>query len=153
MIKSVKLTKDGLENLKKELGDLIETKKPASIERLQKARAMGDLSENSEYNAAREEVEFVEGRIKEIEEILKHAEVEENTNHSSKISLGSKVRVVSDGKSDMFTVVGEFEADPVEKKLSYNSPIGKALMGKTVGDVINVEIPAGNIIYKVLEIK
>lgn len=149
----VKLTKEGLENLKKELGDLIETKKPSSIERLQKARAMGDLSENSEYSSAREEVEFVEGRIKEIEGVLKHAEVEENTNRSSKISLGSKVKVMSDGKSDMFTVVGEFEADPVEKKLSYNSPIGKALMGKTVGDVINVEVPAGNITYKVLEIK
>ena len=152
-MKDVQLTKEGLENLQREHRELIETKRLSSIERLQKARAMGDLSENSEYAAAKEELLFVEERIKEIEQIIKFARVTENSSHKSKISLGSKIVVENDGKSDLFTVVGEFEADPVEKKLSYNSPIGKALMGKAVGDVINVEVPAGRITYKILEIK
>ena len=152
-MKQTQLTKDGLNNLKKELSLLMQKKRPSTIERLQKARAMGDLSENSEYSAAKEELAFVEGRIKEIEEILKNAEVVENRANGTEISLGSQVMVEANGEKDLFTIVGEFEADPMAKKLSSTSPIGKALIGKRTHDTVEVEIPSGKIIYKVLQIR
>ena len=114
---------------------------------------MGDLSENSEYSAAKEELAFVEGRVQEIEEILKTAEVVENHNGSTHIELGSSVTVQIDGKTELFQIVGEFEADPLNKKLSHTSPIGQALIGKTVGDLVEVDVPAGKIKYKIVDIK
>src|SRR3990167_4584460 len=127
-MKQTQLTKDGLNNLKKELSLLMQTKRPSTIERLQKARAMGDLSENSEYSAAKEELAFVEGRIKEIEEILKNAEVVENRANGTEISLGSQVMVEANGEKDLFTIVGEFEADPMAKKLSSTSTVSCVLL-------------------------
>ena len=147
------LTQDGLNKLQEELKILIEVKRPTTVERLSKARAMGDLSENSEYTAAKEELAFVEGRVKEIEEILKNAEVVENQTNGLEISLGSQITVEANGEKDMFTIVGEFEADPMAKKLSSTSPIGKALIGKKMNDTVIVEVPSGKITYKVLSIK
>ena len=149
----IQLTKQGHQDLQKEHEDLIKNKKPQAVDRLQKARAMGDLSENSEYNAAKEELAFVEGRIRETEEILNNAEVIENNNTNGKIQVGSSVTVEANGKNDLFQIVGEFEADPMNKKLSQNSPIGQALMDKRVGDMVEVDIPAGKIQYKIVEIK
>ncbi|PIY70909.1 transcription elongation factor GreA, partial [Candidatus Roizmanbacteria bacterium CG_4_10_14_0_8_um_filter_35_28] len=130
----VQLTKEGFENLKKELEELIKTKRPYALERLHKARSMGDLSENSEYNAAKEGLAFVEGRIQEIEEILKTAKVVENQNNNHQVEVGTSVIVEIDGKKELFQIVGDFEADPLNKKLSHTSPIGQALVGKKVGD-------------------
>ncbi len=152
-MKKIQLTKEGFENLQKELKDLLENKKPAAIDRLSKARGMGDLSENSEYVAAKEDLALVEGRIQEVEEIIKTAEVVTNHNGNHAVNVGTTVTVEADGKQDMFQIVGEFEADPMNKKLSHTSPIGKALLGKRVGDLVVVQIPAGKIIYKILEIK
>lgn len=152
-MKKIQLTKEGFENLQKEFRNLLETKKPFAVDRLSKARAMGDLSENSEYTAAKEDLSFLEGRIQEIEEILKTAEVITNHNGNTVVDIGVAVTVEADGKRDMFHIVGEFEADPMNKKLSHTSPIGKALIGKKVGDIVEVEIPAGKIQYKILEIK
>ncbi len=152
-MKTNQLTKEGYESLKKELEDLTKTKRPYAVERLHKARSMGDLSENSEYTAAKEELAFVEGRIQEIEEILKTVEVVENHNGGHTVEVGTSVVVEADGKQEMFQIVGEFEADPMNKKLSHTSPIGHALVGKRVGDLIEVEIPAGKIKYKIVEIK
>lgn len=152
-MKQTQLTKDGLNNLKNELSQLVQAKRPVTIERLQKARAMGDLSENSEYSAAKEELAFVEGRIKEIEEILKNAEVVENSTNGSEISLGSQVMVEANGEKNLYTIVGEFEADPMAKKLSSTSPIGKALIGKKTNDTVEVVIPSGKISYKVLQVR
>lgn len=152
-MKKVQLTQEGYENLQKELKNLIEVKKPQAVERLSKARAMGDLSENSEYTAAKEDLSFVEGRIQEIEEIIKTAEVVTNHNGNHTVDVGVAVIVEANGKQDVFYIVGEFEADPMNKKLSHTSPIGKALIGKKVGDVVEVEIPSGKIQYKILEIK
>ena len=149
----IQLTKQGHDDLQKEHEDLIKNKKPQAVDRLQKARAMGDLSENSEYNAAKEELAFVEGRIRETEEILNNAEVIENNNTNGKIQVGSSVTVEANGKNDLFQIVGEFEADPMNKKLSQNSPIGQALMDKRVGDMVEVDIPAGKIQYKIVGIK
>jgi len=152
-MKNTQLTREGFENLKKELDNLVKVKKPYAVERLGKARSMGDLSENSEYTAAKEELAFVEGRIQEIEEILKTVEVVENHNGGNTVEIGSTVVVEVDGRQEVFQVVGEFEADPMNKKLSYTSPIGQALIGKNVGSLVEVDVPAGKINYKIVEIK
>ena len=152
-MKNTQLTKQGFENLKKELDELVRVKRPYAIDRLGKARSMGDLSENSEYAAAKEELAFVEGRISEIEEILKIVEVVENHNGGNRVEIGSTVTVEMDGKKELFQIVGEFEADPMHKKLSHTSPIGQALIGKKVGEWIEVSVPAGKIKYKVVDIK
>jgi len=149
----VQLTQEGRDKLEIELKDLKENKRPTTVERLQKARGMGDLSENSEYSAAKEELAFVEGRVKEIEEILKHSAVVANHANGHEVSLGSSVTVEINGAKDTFHIVGEYEADPMQKKLSNTSPIGKALLGKTAGSVVEIEVPAGKTTYKILEIK
>src|SRR3989339_9544 len=147
------LTQKGFDDLKIEHEDLLKNKKPKAIERLSKARSMGDLSENSEYTAAKEELAFVEGRVREIEEILNNAQVIENNHVGNLVQVGSSVTVQTDGKSELFQIVGEFEADPMNKKLSQNSPIGQALINKKMGDLIEVTIPAGKVQYKIVEIK
>ena len=149
----IQLTKQGYDDLQKEYQDLVKNKKPKAIDRLGKARAMGDLSENSEYSAAKDGLAFVEGRIQEIEEILKTVEVVENHNGGNSVEVGTFVTVEVNGKKELFQIVGEFEADPMNKKLSQNSPIGQALINKRVGDLIEVTIPAGKVQYKIVEIK
>lgn len=154
--KKIFLTQEGLEELKKELVDLQNAKRPKVLERLAEARAMGDLSENSEYTAAREELALIDGRIEELQEILKGVEVIKE-DHSAKgkkaVQLGSKVKVKIKDKHDVFTLVGEWEADPKERKISHESPLGKALIGKAVGEQVEVEAPAGKILYTVVEIE
>ena len=147
------LTQKGYDDLKIEHEDLLKNKKPKAIDRLSKARSMGDLSENSEYTAAKEELAFVEGRVREIEEIINNAQVIENNHVGNLVQVGSSVTVQTDGKSELFQIVGEFEADPMNKKLSQNSPIGQALINKKVGDLVEVTIPAGKVQYKIVEIK
>ncbi|MEK7597424.1 MAG: transcription elongation factor GreA [Patescibacteria group bacterium] len=149
----IQLTQKGYDDLKLEHQDLIKNKKPKSIQRLSKARSMGDLSENSEYTAAKEELAFVEGRVREIEEIINNTQVIENNNTGDQVRIGSSVTVEVNGKSEFFQIVGEFEADPMNKKLSQNSPIGQALINKKVGDLVEVSIPAGKVQYKIVEIK
>lgn len=153
--KKIFLTQEGLDELKKELEDLQSAKRPKVLERLAEARAMGDLSENSEYTAAREELALIDGRIEELQEILKGAEVikeDRSAKGKKAVQLGSKVKVQVKGKHDMFSLVGEWEADPKEKKISHESPLGKALIGKSVGENVEVEAPAGKIVYTVVEI-
>lgn len=149
----IQLTQKGYDDLKIEHKDLLTNKKPKAIDRLSKARSMGDLSENSEYTAAKEELAFVEGRVQEIEGILSNAEVIENNNTGDQVQVGSSVTVEVGGKNELFQIVGEFEADPMNKKLSQNSPIGQALINKKVGDLVEVNIPAGKVQYKIIEIK
>lgn len=149
----VQLTQEGFEKLKTEHGELLKKKRPHAISRLQKARSMGDLSENSEYSTAKEELAFVEGRIQEIEMLLKNAEVVETHHNGNIVSLGDKVTVQTSNRREEFFIVGEFEADPMQKKLSNTSPIGRALLGKKIGEEVDVLIPAGKIQYKVVDIK
>lgn len=153
-MKSVQLTKNGYENLKKELEELENVKRKKAVDRLQKARAMGDLSENSEYTAAKEELEFIERRIAEIKEILHKAEViEVDKNENKVVQIGSSVIVEINNKKEAFQIVGDFEANPMEKKLSHTSPIGQALINKKEGDSVEINVPAGKIKYKIVEIK
>lgn len=155
--KKIYLTKEGLEELKKEHKELSQVKRPDILARVSQARDMGDLSENAEYVAAREELSFIDGRIDELEELLKQASIihEKNSNGGTKatVKLGSTVTLHNNGKKEIYTVVGEWEADPTEKKISHESPLGKALLGKRVGDKVEVEAPAGKLFYSVVEVR
>lgn len=152
MDKHVALTKDGLNALKAEHDELVNVKRPAGVARLAEARDQGDLSENSEYTSAKQDLAFIDGRIVELEEILHGATV--ITSHpKGQVDLGCKVTLHIHGKQEIFTIVGEWEADPLEKKISHQSPLGKALLGKKVGEKVEVEAPAGKILYKVLHIE
>jgi len=152
-MKNTQLTKEGYENLERELEELKKNKRPAAVERLQKARGMGDLSENSEYVAAKEDLSFIDGRILEVEEILKAASVVDTNTDNQEVSIGNRIVVSVNGSQEEYSIVGEFEADPMNKKLSASSPIAKALLGKKIGDLVEVDIPAGKITYKLVDIK
>jgi len=145
------LTKEGLDSLKAEHEELVKVKRPATVVRLSDAREAGDLSENSEYVSAKQDLSFIDGRIAELEEIL-HAAKIISPKATGLIDLGSKVILHVNGKKEEFLLVGEWEADPMRKKISNESPLGKALLGKQVGEIVEVEAPAGKIKYKVLEI-
>ncbi len=149
----VQLTKDGLKKIQDELTELKNIKRPVAIERLSKARSMGDLSENSEYSAAKEELSFIEGRIQELEELLKNAQVIEVNNNNNSIQIGNIITVQVNNENRQLQIVGEFEADPLNNKISNTSPIGQALIGKKIGDQVEVNVPAGKIIYKIIDIK
>lgn len=147
--KKIYLTKEGLEELKKEHDELAKVKRPDVLTRVSQARNMGDLSENAEYVAAREELSFIDGRIDELEELLKQAVLITHKGTDHLVKLGSKVTLTFNGKKDTYMVVGEWEADPKEKKISHESPLGKALIGKKVGEKAQVEAPAGKVVYTV----
>jgi transcription elongation factor GreA len=148
----VVVTKDGISELKRELDELVSIKRPETVKRLADARDQGDLSENSEYSAAKQDLAFIDGRIVELEEIIHGAKVV--TSHGkSHVDVGCKVTLHINGKKDVYTVVGEWEADPKEKKISHSSPLGQALMGKKVGEKVEVEAPAGKVLYKILHIE
>lgn len=150
--KKIYLTKDGLSELKKEYEELTLVKRPDVLARVSAARNLGDLSENAEYSAAREDLSFIDGRIDELEELLKQAIIISESHQNHMIKLGSKVTLHHKGKKEVYTVVGEWEADPTEKKISHKSPLGVALMGKRVGEQVEVEAPAGKILYTIKSI-
>jgi len=156
MDKKIYITEKGLEELKKEHSELVSTKRPQLVNRLATARDMGDLAENAEYTAARDELAFIDGRIDELQDLLKNATIiaEKPRGKKSKIvNLGSKVTVKTGAKKEVFTIVGEWESNPEEKKISNESPLGKALLGKIVNDKIEIEAPAGKITYKIISIE
>lgn len=149
----VLFTKEGLEDLRKELSELKQTKRPSLIDRIAKARENGDLSENVEYTNAKEELDLIENRISELEDVIVKAKVVSADDGSSKtIKLGSRVLVDVKGKDQVFIIVGEFEANPRERKISQESPIGQALLGKTEGEKIEVTVPAGTVLYQIKKV-
>jgi len=154
MENKVFVTAEGLGKLKKEYTELVEVKRPSVADRIKKAREQGDISENAEYDAAREEQAFVEGRIQELEEILRDVEVvKENIKGTGIVIVGSKVRVHMDGGEEEYHIVGAVEADPKNKRISHESPLGTALLGKKVGDVVEYDAPVGKLKFHILEIK
>jgi len=153
MTKPIQMTKNGVEILGRELDQLVSVKRPRLVERLANARGQGDLSENSDYLNAKEELEFMDGRISEIEEVLKNALVVPTSKKNVNVGIGTKITVRFNGEKHVFEMVGEWEADPVNKKISPESPLGKALFGKKIGDKAEVEAPAGNITYEILAIE
>ena len=152
MSDTVYLTKEGLKKLKDELVVLTDVRRIEVAQRIKSARDMGDISENSEYDAARQEQAFVEGRIAELEDILKNAKVSVATS-TEEVQVGSKVTVFIEGSEDTFHIVGAPEADPMKKKISHESPIGAALVGKRVGDEAVVEVPIGKLTYRILKVE
>ena len=146
------LTADGIQALKDELKDLTTTKRAEIAERLKEAKADGDLSENAMWDAARDEQSFMEGRITEIEHILKHATVIE-TKKSGQVSLGSTVHVELEDGQQRYVIVGSTEANPDQGKISDESPIGKALIGKKPGDEVKVTVPSGELTYKITKVE
>ena len=153
--KNIFLTSDGLKELKAELKQLEEVKRPKLVERVTVARSHGDLSENSEYTNARDDLAFVEGRIEELEEMITRAKVIRNKivkGKKKEIQLGCKITIKVNRKKETFELVGEWEADPLEKKISHTSPLGKALIGKKKGDKVEIEAPAGKVKYHILRI-
>ncbi|MCX7996440.1 MAG: transcription elongation factor GreA [Patescibacteria group bacterium] len=149
----VQLTQEGFDQLQKELNELKNVIRPVLLERLAAARAMGDLRENSEYSAAKEEQGLIEGRILELEQLIANAEVITTTGKSNRVQIGCDVEVEVNGKIESYSIVGEFEADPMNKKLSPTSPIGKALMGKKIGDTVEVEVPIGKMVFKIVKVR
>lgn len=145
------MTKEGLVELKKEYDHLLNEKRPEVVERLANARSQGDLAENSEYAAAKQDLSFIDGRIAELEVVLHEAKV--ISGHSKKkVDIGCKVTLHIGNKKEVFSIVGEWEADPMQKKISHSSPLGKALIGKKPGDKVEVEAPAGKVLYKIVDI-
>jgi len=148
--KQFQLTKQGIKELETELDDL-KIRRVEIAEKLQIARDFGDLSENAEYHSARDEQAALETRYKEIEHILLNSNV--ITGHKrSKVSLGSKVVLKNTGGEQTYVLVGSVEANPMQGKISDQSPIGQALLGKIVGDAVEIVLPAGAVLYKVKSI-
>jgi transcription elongation factor GreA len=151
----VYLTAEGLVKLRQELDELVNEKRPALADRLHHAIQQGDLSENADYQTAKEEQGFLEGRIQELESMLLDAVIiEENQGPHDKVSLGSRVTVLEDGEAEpeAFVIVGPAESDPANGRISNESPMGRELMARQVGDRVAVRAPAGEIVFEILSI-
>jgi transcription elongation factor GreA len=152
---SVYLTTEGIAKLQAELDELVNVQRPALAERLHKAIQQGDLWENADYITAKEEQGFLEGRIQQIEAMLRSAVVIEEKGPTDEVCLGSRVKVVEEGSRgpEIFHLVGPAEADPSSGRISYESPLGRALLGRQVGDVVRVEAPAGEMQFRIVGIE
>ena len=151
--KDILLTSEGFLELEEELNELKNVRRPRVIEAIKDARAQGDLSENADYDAARTEQAEVEGRIKELEFMLANATIIEKKD-SHLIDVGSTVTIsyVDDDEEEIYHIVGRMEADPFENKISNESPIGKAILGKKEGDMVEIASPTGSYQIKIVKI-
>lgn len=149
------MTIEGKDNLEAELEELKLVKRKEIVGRIKIAREFGDLSENSEYESAKDEQAFVEGRISTLEQMLRNAEIIDNSNMAAdEVTIGRTIKFVElpDGEEEEYTIVGKAEADPFNGKISNESPIAKALMGFKVDDSVSIETPAGDIKVKITSI-
>ncbi len=149
----IQVTQLGLEALKKEYDELLKVKRPLIVERLANARSQGDLTENSDYQNANDELDFLDGRIAELEDVLRNAVVVNDVAGNDGVSVGTKVTVKTNGTQKTYHIVGEWEADPAKLKISHASPLGQALLGKKLGEKVEVNAPAGKIVYEILSIE
>ncbi|HEU5121853.1 MAG TPA: transcription elongation factor GreA [Candidatus Saccharimonadales bacterium] len=150
MKKLYQITDEGKAELEAELAEL-KSRRGDIADKIAEARDFGDLSENAEYDSAREEQGLVESRIAEIEDILLNAEIIKAGGKTT-VALGSKVELKTGKKTVVYSIVGPVEADPLEGKISNESPIGEALMGKKVGDTVSIATPKGEISYEIVKI-
>lgn len=149
------MTIEGKEKLEAELEELKTVKRKEVVERIKIARGFGDLSENSEYESAKEEQAFIEGRINTLQHMLQNVEIiEKNENGDGRVTLGSTVRFkeLPDGIEEEYIIVGKAESDPFEGKISNESPIAQALMNKKVGDAVEIETPGGSMNVEIIEV-
>lgn len=154
--KDVFLTAEGLKRLEQELDELKTVKRREVAERIKQALAFGDISENSEYDEAKNEQAFIEGRIVTLENMLKNVRVIDDEDITTdRVSIGSTVKILDIEFDEIleYTIVGSAEADPGQNKISNESPVGKALIGQQIGDIVDVNVPDGVIKFKILEIK
>ncbi|HET7628369.1 MAG TPA: transcription elongation factor GreA [Bacillales bacterium] len=154
-VKKHYMTVEGKKKLEEELQMLKTVKRKEVVERIKTARSFGDLSENSEYDAAKDEQAFVESRIAQLEEMLRHSEIiEENDAAPNVVSIGKVVKFqeLPDGEQEQYQIVGSAESDPFEGKISNDSPIAKSLLGHSVGDEVIVPTPGGDMSVKIIEV-
>ena len=146
------LSKDGLEKLRAELDEMVSVKRPEVANRIHDAKEHGDLSENAEYEDAKNEQAFVEGRIQTLEALIKNATLIDEHHSNDHVQIGSTVKVKGPDGSQSFTIVGSTEAKPTEGRISNESPVGRALLGHRKGETVNVQVPAGDIAYTIVAI-
>ncbi|MBU0547021.1 MAG: transcription elongation factor GreA [Patescibacteria group bacterium] len=146
------LTQEGLEKLKKELDYLENTKRKEISQSLKKAISFGDLSENAAYREAKDAQAFLQGRISELRNLINSAEIVTNQKKDI-VGVGSKITLLFEKEEIIFQIIGNTESDPLNGKISLSAPLGKALLGKREGDIVNVESPGGIIKYKILKIE
>jgi transcription elongation factor GreA len=146
------VSREGLEKLRAELDETITVKRPEVAARISEAKEHGDLSENAEYEEAKNEQAFVEGRIAELEHKIKSAVIIDEERSSDHVSIGATVEVESEDGPITFTIVGSTEARPADGRISNESPVGRALLGKQVGEKVVVKVPAGDVVYTVKSI-
>lgn len=146
------LTKEGLNHLKTELGSLKTVKRREIAEAIHIAKEQGDLSENAEYVSAKEEQQRIEEKISQIETIIKNAQIVTHAG-TRRVSVGNKIIIMCDGERKEYHIVGSDETDPMQSKISNESPVGKALMGKEKGDIVNIPTPGGSKECKIVEIR
>jgi transcription elongation factor GreA len=154
MTSDVHITPEGLESVRKELDQLVTVRRPAIVAKIKAAREFGDLSENFEYHAAKNEQGFMEARIKELEQIVKNHVLIHAAKSSGVVSMGSTVRFQEDGEGDeAYRIVGPAEADPKAGTVSYESALGKAMLGHRVGDEVEVKTPNGSYRVRITSIE
>ncbi|WP_417899497.1 transcription elongation factor GreA [Bacillus haimaensis] len=149
------MTQAGKEKLEQELENLKSVRRKEVVERIKIARSFGDLSENSEYDSAKEEQAFVEGRITLLEQMVRNAKIIQEDKDTDAVGLGKTVtfKELPDGEEETYTIVGSAEADPFEGNISNESPMGSSLMGKRVGDEVAIQTPGGEMNVKIVTIK
>ena len=147
------ISQEGYEKLKNELDHLVNIKRRKIAVRIQTAKDMGDLSENAEYSEAKDAQAFNEGRIAEITRMLKNLTVVKNGKSNGKVVMGSKVTVICDNKEKIYTIVSFNEADPMDGKISNESPLGQSFLDKKKGDKVNVQTPKGEMEYEILKVE
>jgi len=151
----VLLTLEGLRKLEEELDYLKTVRRREVAERIKQAIEFGDITDSSEYEDAKNEQAFIEGRIITLEKALRNAKVVDKEDlDSSEVRIGSTVRLkdLNGGSELEYTIVGSMESDPRSKKISYESPVGRAILGQSVGSVVEIEVPAGKLKYKIIDI-
>ena len=146
------LSKDGLDKLRSELDEMLSVKRVEVAQRIHDAKEHGDLSENAEYEDAKNEQAFVEGRIQTIQALIKNATIIDENHSTDHVQIGSTVTVESPDGEEAFTIVGSTEARPREGRISNESPVGRALLGKKKGEKVLVRVPAGDFTYKIVSI-
>lgn len=151
MKKEILMTSEGLEKLKNELKELVSVRRPDVVSRIKTAKELGDLSENAEYASAKEDQSFIEGRIEELEQMIKYGKVVSSAK-SGTISIGTKIKVEIEGETDDFEIVGPAESDPEHGRISIDSPVGQAVLGHKKGDSVDVQTPDGSVKYKIIAV-
>lgn len=147
------ITADGLEKLRDELHQLKTVKRREIAQRIQEAKELGDLSENAEYVEAKNEQAFVEGRVAELEAVVKNPVIIQDVKNSELVRVGSSVTLKTDGKEISYTIVGSNESDPLNGRISNESPLGQAFIGKKVGDAVEIDVPRGKRTFSIVSIK